>query len=110
MHRFIEPFGVSIKAKSLQIDVISRLGDGLNGGSLDEIRHLLWTDWLRFEEILFHLVSNAIKFSLPQTTIQILFTFKSQPDQHMKLLPNALETRIINSGSSFDWKETNKHY
>lgn len=56
MHRFIEPFEVSIKAKSLRIDVISRLGDGLNGGSLDEIRHLLWTDWLRFEEILFHLI------------------------------------------------------
>ena len=77
MHTFLLPFQVSVKAKKLQTEVISRLGEGLSSGSLDEIRHLLWTDWLRFEEILFHLIQNAIKFSLPQTTIQICFTFKS---------------------------------
>lgn len=113
MDEFLLPFQVSIKAKHILIDVQQNLGDsqGLEKITLDQIRHLLCTDWVRYQEILFHLISNAIKFALELTTVQITFNFKRKAeDLSSKPLCNIFETKIVNFGENFQLKKKNKRF
>jgi hypothetical protein len=71
----------------------------------------LCTDWVRYEEILFHLISNAIKFALELTIIQITFNFKLKAeDSSSEPLCNIFETKIVNFGENFERKKKNKRF
>ncbi len=68
----------------------------------------LYTDWSLYQEVLLHLLTNAIKFSSPNATLQIQLTvFKSQDYEKNKIKPNALslETKIVNLGPKFELKK-----
>ena len=66
---------------------------------------------MRYEEIMFHLISNAIKFALENTAIQITFNFKLRAKGlTMEPLCNILETKIFNFGEKFERKKKNKRF
>ncbi len=60
---------------------------------------------------MFHLISNAIKFALELTTVQITFNFKRKAeDLSNEPLRNIFETKIVNFGENFQRKKKNKRF
>jgi len=73
----LKPFKISFQNKNLKLNITDELEEELSHINLqdndikDPIKAKLCTDYKLYEEILFHIVSNACKFSKENETIEI---------------------------------------
>jgi K+-sensing histidine kinase KdpD len=59
---FLKPFQVKLNSKNVNIELDTQLNDGD-----------LCTDWKIYEGIMYHLMANAVKYSPPNSEIQLTF-------------------------------------
>jgi len=81
----------SLKLKDLTLNFEINLGDS------DEN---IYTDYKIYEDILFHIVQNAIKFAKSRTQVLIKVDYKSE--EHQKIYTGYLKTKVIDEGLSFN--------
>lgn len=72
--QFLLPFNHMLQAKNIKVEVIEA----------NLIPSWACTDWNLFSEILFHLVQNAIKFSLDYGSIKIMLSYHSFEQEFMR--------------------------
>ncbi len=86
---------------------------GVTPLKLDLVREECFSDWNVYKGIIFHLISNAIKFSARGQIITVVIRFcklRSGESPIRKTLRNYLETSIINFGAKFENKQNLRRF
>ena len=83
--------------KDLTLNFEINISDKEKGSNC--LQHNIYTDFKIYEDILFHIVQNAIKFAKPSTRILIKVDYKSQKHP---IYTGYLQTKFIDEGLGFN--------